>query len=114
MIDEKIHYLLLLIGEVKRAVERREMKKVEYMEYKIELDAKQNALNKIPTSNQDNEEFQKKKESLEKIEKNTELSQEIYNNVTKKLLNEFELFKIDKSRELTTIVENIVLLQVYI
>jgi Fe2+ transport system protein B len=101
-----------MINSVKNAITVRNEKKNTYILALMDVENKNNALKKIQTTPGKESQVPAKEQALANVEEHRDLTKREYEQVTERLLQEFEGFKAKKSIDLKEIMNNFITIQV--
>lgn len=113
-VEEPLHEHVRLLASVKAAMLRRQEKKQVYTDAIIDLEVKQAAYNKVLGSVGKDDQVQSKAAAVEKSQAAVDSAKVDFEDVSEKLLEEFERFKKEKTADIRAILLDYANLQVII
>ncbi len=111
-VEEPLHEYVRLLSSVKTAMQRRQDKKTLYTDALVDLEAKQASYNKIVGNVGKESQIQEKLNAVEKSQSSVDNAKIEFEDVSEKLLEEFERFKREKTVDIREILLEYVNMQV--
>lgn len=106
-LDEPLKEYVRLIASLKSAMQRRQDKKIAYVNAITDLENKQSALQKAK-----DDQMATKQVAVEKAQATADSAKESYETVTKEMVDDFERFKAQKAQDIKEILLNFVNAQI--
>lgn len=111
-VEEPLHEYVRLLSSVKTAMQRRQDKKTLYTDALVDLEAKQASYNKVVGNVGKESQIQEKLNAVEKSQSSVDNAKIEFEDVSEKLLEEFERFKREKTVDIREILLEYVNMQV--